>query len=561
MKKTRLAVLLPLCLASAISAQAAQYKVVELGLADKGVNSFANTIDQTGKVYSQVDGLYNPPIDPALINFESDAIKSKLTDIESAKAGNYNLADLTYLNSLLIAGINNQNYQQLAQVRSYASLDGQVTQVTGLDTVNDAGNYTQSVNSKVNGVNSNGDIAGRSADSFYTVDYTNKDGKQITYVVNNNLRRGFVKTGEIRTALLPADTTFGGVSEAFDINSQLQVVGYASIESTDTLKTALETCNRDKDNTEKDSNDKPLPNRGDQPLEACLHKEMVKAGFANNFKRHAALWQLDATGVVTGYTDLGIAYTPASDDTFFYQSQALGLNENGVAVGYSQLRQNDNLRTHAAIFKDGAASLFVDQDEYNSSVANDINDNGLVVGQAFKVINGADRSKFYVHNSNDGTTRFPDDFFPGSASVAHAINNQGLVVGEGEIDSTISGARRREAFLYDIGKETFSNLNNLIACDSPYRLVQAVDINEQGEIAVTATTSQAKRNILGEEVKDDSGNTIMQEVAVSLRLEPIAGGTVDDCNASEDKFKRKAGSGSLLWLALLATPLFWRRKG
>ena len=140
----------------------------------------------------------------------------------------------------------------------------------------------------------------------------------------------------------------------------------------------------------------------------------------------------------------------------------------------------------AAVFDGDEVVGFINDQEYPQSTAEDINNNDIVVGYATKIINGSSRTKFFVHDYRGEVTEFPNDFFNSSSSVANAINDNGLVVGQGEVETNLSGSRRSEGFIYDIDSKEFTNINDLLSCNSPYTIVQANDINERDEIAATA---------------------------------------------------------------------------
>ena len=62
--------------------------------------------------------------------------------------------------------------------------------------------------------------------------------------------------------------------------------------------------------------------------------------------------------------------------------------------------------------------------------------------------------------------------------------------------------------MYDINEDNFQNVNDLLACDTPYTIVQANDINDANEISATAVIFRERRNIVGEIDLDDQGNVI-----------------------------------------------------
>ena len=128
------------------------------------------------------------------------------------------------------------------------------------------------------------------------------------------------------------------------------------------------------------------------------------------------------------------------------------------------------------------------------------------------------------------------------------------MVGEAESNVFNSQSREKSAFLYRASSDEFINLNTRIACDSPYTLIDAVDINDNGEILVNARVRVPQKDILGEIIIDDNGEQIIVDRAMAVKLEPINGGTIDDCG-DEEKFERSGASINgmlILFLSLFA---------
>lgn len=549
MKINRLASALTLSLLSLSVVQAAKYRVVELPVTELGQYSFSSAINDSGEVAVTVQNPFNPPIDVSLIDFESETLIDTLTDLNAAAAGNINDEDLAILYSLVKSGADNPLFQQLASYQSYL-VDGSSAQlIPGLDQFDaDLGTLTQSMNTITRALDNSSTRVGTSTDPYYKLPYTFEDGTDVTFVVHDFAVRGFADVNGVAVELPPLEATLGGESEAYDINNSLTVAGYGTTEVLETFQTTVENCS-----------DEEL--RGDQPLELCLNALMSSGSIGIRFQRRAMIWQLDTQGNIIESRQLGLLLTPPEDDTRLYTSRALAINDNGIAVGESNAYYKGDttkVATYAAIFDGENVTSFADDEEVLSSKAEDINNNNLVVGQSYKTVNGSSRSKFYVHDMNSGETIYPDDFFPGSSSVARAINDNNIVVGEGEVESTITGTRRREAFLYDYNLATFQNLNGLLACDSSYTISQANDINNDDVISATAFKRLPKLDIAGNEVLDDAGNVIFEDSIIAVKLEPIAGGTVDDCSLDDETFKRKGGV--LGWWSLgLFMMLFARR--
>ncbi|MFQ3234837.1 MAG: putative membrane protein [Paraglaciecola sp.] len=558
MNKTRLAAALTLSALTLSMAQGAQYRIVELDVSDKGQNIFPVDVNASGEIAVNVTTPFNPPIDGSLIDFESQTLIDNLTDIEAAKAGNYNDADYLLLYKLIALNHESLTVQQIAQTHAYLADEGTSKFVPGFDQLDTSNAYSFSNDTIVRAVNDLGSTVGTSFDLFYTLDYLSnlESGTDITYVVNDFYSRAFAQVNGTTVELPPIADTAGGKSVAYDINTSNQVAGYSTtLLNSTTLQTAIDTCEDD-------------TTRPDEPIEVCLRKLSLSENSSGakelefSFQRRGTIWQLDNQGNIISTKELGLLYTPEVDDANSYLSRAVAINDSGVAVGDSQdeLRDTGRISTFAAVFSGDAVTPITDEDEYFSSAATDINNAGLITGQGFKTVNGTTRSKFFVYDLNTDETVFPADFFQGSSSVARDINNAGMVVGKGEVEGTISN-RRNAAFVYNHNTTEFQDLNGLVECHSVYTLVDAVAINDSNVIAATARIRSVAQNILGQNIVDDNGDDVLTDKIVAVRLEPITGGTIDECDLDPDDVasneRKGAGLGFLNILGLLL--IGWRR--
>ena len=548
MKKTRLAALLSL---SVMSAQAAQYNVVEIATTDKGQSTFPTDINSSGRVAVNVQNLYKPSIDVSLINFELQSLVDNLTDIEAAKAGDLNDADYSLLYSYINSGQGNLRFQQIAQFSSYSATDNSLSLLPGFNLLNnETGVYDTSSNTNVRGLNDAGYTVGASQGGFYKLPYTFEDGKEGTFVLNDFFSRAFAQLNGNIIELPPLETTAGGLSDAFDINVNNQVVGYGTTElASETFKTSVEDC---ADDTE----------RGDIPIEACLRNlsMSLSANVGQIAQRRGLIWQLDDQGNVISTKQLGMLYTPEEDDTRIFASRAVAINDNGVAVGESPalFRDTEILTSAAAIYM-GDEVLTINADaDILSSTATAINNQDQVVGYITKRINGFTRRKFFVHDINSDLTTYPQDFFLGSSSVATDINNNGLVVGYAEVETSLNN-RRNTAFLYDINEQTFTDIAKLLPCNSPYIIQQANAINDNNEIVATAVKKGPARNILGEIVLDSDGVEVQTDIVVAVKLKPVSGGSVEQCEVIDTVNRDRQGAG-VSWLLGLALLVFGFRR-
>jgi probable HAF family extracellular repeat protein len=148
--------------------------------------------------------------------------------------------------------------------------------------------------------------------------------------------------------------------------------------------------------------------------------------------------------------------------TLGYSSDAVAINNAGQAVGSSI---NAFFSTHACLFSGGGITdLYYTRVTPRIYSAFGINDAGTFVGKALL------NSRFYPCIGY-GT-------IPGLGGInggtAFAINERGFAVGSAAISGT-----RWHAFVYDGATK---DLNNLISPNSGWELIEARDINNQGQI-------------------------------------------------------------------------------
>lgn len=518
----------------------AQYRVVELPVSNLGKHTFPAAINNTGDMAVNVDLIYNPPIDTTLINFNSLDVVLGLTNLDSVRGGDLNNTDYTWLFNYLISNSGSQKFQQIATVNSFVATDGLSEPLAGFDTIDPNTNeYRNSAATQVRSINNFGFTVGVSQDGFYSLDYLDRNFVEQVYILNDFFSRGFAQIDDNIVELAPPDTTAGGLSDAYDINSQNQVVGVGTTAFvTDFYASQVNACAD------------PLV-RGDVPEASCLRSLSLQLASEQNSaaQQRGLIWQLDERGEVLDTFTLGMLITPDSADLSVYSSKAVAINDRGIAVGESPniAQDNSSLTVSAAIY-DGDDVFTINQDdEVFSSTAYDINNDNLLVGHGTKLINGAVRTKFFVHDMEADLTIYPNDFFEGSSSSALSINAEGMIVGFGE-DESSSGVRRTQGFIYDYKNDVFQGISSLIECNSPYTIVQANAINDNNEIAATALVKGAARNIRGEILLDRFGAESEIEQVIAVKLVPISGGSIDNCDTSEEVVRQGA---SIYWLLTL----------
>ncbi|EKE72171.1 DUF3466 family protein [Gallaecimonas xiamenensis] len=423
------------------------------------------------------------------------------------------------------------------------------------------------VDTAVNG-ESEGLYFGYSSGPWSTVTFTNSSDEEETHYVRDFTTRGYVTDLTQSHALMPiytipttsrgdqevlnADEHFGGVSLANGGAGQW-VVGQSSIGLGTGGESIYENC-QDEDSI--------------IPIRTCLR--------SLSYQSEATAWTL-VDGVPSTPKAIGLLAEPEDDDDpANFASSAQAVNIHGLAVGQSVVRDGRYLRNVATLFdvNEGKAlkALTVTNDTISSSIANDINDDGIAVGRAV-FPSTYSTSKFFVYNTNDDTITYPASFYDSANSIAYAVNNSGLVVGAADWERVPpSSSRRQHAFVYDLNNDSFKDLNDLLQFDGSlltqrydgdtcaaredWTLEYARDINDNGEIVATAVTTL--RDTSGNLVLDDDGAT--QYVLRAVKLVPTDEEPASCVTDQDEPYQRKgSGSMGLLSLGLLGL-LGWRRR-
>jgi hypothetical protein len=523
---------------SVFRATGAQYEVIELPVSAMGESAYPTAINNVGEVTVNLELLYNPPIDTSLIDFDSATVIAGLDNLDGVRGGDFSDQDYTWLYNYIVAFSEDQQYQQIASLNSYLATEYNSEMQSGFDTIDsNTDDFRNSARTQVRSINDFGYTVGKSQDGFYPVSYVNEDIDELTYVVNDFYSRGFAQVDGHIIELPPPDITAGGLSDAYDINSSNQVVGYGTTEFvSDDYSTAAENC---ADPTQ----------IGDLPYESCMRALSISLNSSSSSvaQQRGLIWQLDERGNLIDTYTLNMLIELDDSNTYVYTSSARAINDYGVAVGESPsyYQNTSSVTTAAAIYIGDKVSTINADEEVYSSVAYDINNNDVVVGHVTKDVNGSTRTKFFVHSIDADLTLYPDDFFAGSSSIAMSINNENFVVGYGENDYSLT-ERRTEGFIYDYKNDIFQGLNQLISCNSDYDIVQANGINDNNEIVATAVISKPQRNIRGDIVLDSLGAQTLVDTVVTVLLLPISGGSIDNCDAYEEEEEVRAGA-SLTW--------------
>ncbi|MCH4296397.1 DUF3466 family protein [Shewanella sp. 3B26] len=505
-----------------------------------------------------------------------------------------------------------------AWVPTFESINGTTdpkdTDVNVPETVN-------SVDTFYYGINDDGLKVGAMTAPEKKLEYTGTDTEQDYWYYRDYEIRGVVKTPTAEIELTPPYVEYtstksgetdkkaylGGTSAATAIAGNL-ITGYAS---TDISRYGGERAQLCLDN---------VGTTNATPLDICIQNEQYPNTSGNRniqYQTRAYVWQLEGDAA-TG-TALPLGLTPASDSTLTYTAQGLGINLDGTVAGRSHVNRNGNddyFRMDAAYWtrKDDGSYEYhwvpvVNLDDVRSSIAYDINDNGILVGSYNSYIQGYTRDKFFYFDTKatDAKPVVPNDFYSTQSDLSSrgkAINNKGQVVGFIETTHDKEKPRPKAGFLFDMNAKEggeFSNLNSLLTCeskgfekasdgtwarhkvqvedgsgktlsyDSDIQIVEANSINEEGVIVGTAFIRKPvyKTDENGLPIVengkfvfelDGNGNPVTSYLPRAVVLEPAAGAeacTVIDGDTGGEKYERQ-GAATLLGLLLL--PLVWLRR-
>lgn len=591
MKLSRISLaILPLL--SLCSVQAAVYNVVEVGEVSEVKATYASAINDSGDavfngavilqrtnaVGNTVNDFqyFNFPIDLDAIDFDDDNVKALFTDEQLADVLNGNL-DNTTLNILLTI---NPGGQPIGSAIGYLQSGSLMPENILL---RDSAELKRGNSEYLYDINNSGVAVGVAGTTFtlqeYTPDVTDEEPEPDTidiWVPEDSYQLGaVVQDGQVSTIPAPFQELGGGYTVARSISNTGLIAGFGSSGMTDATRESIEeACTG-----------------ATTPVAVCLYTRAIRGSYADrSYQERGMVWPLQADGSVAapevlgflGDKNTGVAFEGEGNNAITYYSQANAVNDKGIAVGLSMYSDSDRTeryasgfssfdgiyrQAHASIFVEGQVLPIVDPKEWYfvglqsiGSNAIAINNNDIIVGYARKFINSAVRSKMFYHDYSSGQTQFVDGFFTSSTTLPRAINDNNQVVGQAEVILGGTTTRRNHGFVYDIATDRFSDLNTLVGCDSPYLVVDATDINNNGEILATALVTKERRNLLGEVVLDEQGNPLQEELAVAIKLQPVANGEPENCTTDETQYERKGGTAGFGWLMLSAALVWWRRR-
>lgn len=485
------------------------------------------------------------------------------------------------------------------------------------DTVN-------SVDTFFYGINDSGLKVGAMTSAEKTLPYDGSSETQEFWYYRDYEQRGFVKQGsDAEIELLPPFTdyvykegeaeeqtiTLGGFSSATAVNNNGLITGYASTDISENSGNIIDSCVENNSET--------------APQDICIQAEQFpnQYGYSDiKYQIRGYVWQYDAGVITPTMLPLGLEVTNDS----VYSAQGLGINNEGSVAGRSYVYRDNNkdrLYYDAAYWtKDAATGEYkynwVDVDEARdvySSIAYDINDNGILVGSYNKYINGYRRDKFFYFDTKNPETPLvtPNDFYNNISDLSSRgrdINNQGQVVGYIETTHDKEKPRPKAGFLYQLPNSEFpdgefKNLNDLLTCESKgyeqtdegkwqrnevevtdgdgktltYKseilIVEANSINEDGTIVGTAFIRKPSYKfdeegnlVIGDDglpffQLNGNGDPVTSYLPRMVVLQP-AGNTAEACTVvdeddQDENYVRK-GAASFAWL--FALPLLWFRR-
>jgi len=588
---------------------AATYEVVDKGNAENLEYTYGKKQNNQGVMAVSGTNIYNFPVQFEYLsendfnNIRSFALQrhdfefglEEIEDFDALKEGNPTANDLAwsklYLQDRNRSSQNpNFEYQIVGDTAAMTNLgDGsKSSEVRIFDTGFD-GNYsagsviTRSTVDVIEGVTDSNIAFGTASAPYLAMpEFTDSSGNLHTHWVREHGQRGFFSpdNGATIYPVLPIETRYGGgISAVFDMNENGSAVGYSSYKLSELREEyVLDETGGCADPDVVD----------DIPREICIQKVQNGMYYIQAFKA-----TLSADNVVET-EQLGLLVTPHVDDDRAFTSQALAVNNDGVAVGDAHGWDNTDVTepasnerrtgSYAVIFKEdeeGNQVVFdFNQLHYNQlnfgvntnsvfafSRANDINDKGIAVGFIHNSDNAVKKFFYVDTNVPDSEMKIitPKDFFTTSKSTAFAINSAGIIVGEAEIEShndSTNNPRRTAGFLFDTSSDSpvITDVNTLLECNSPFNVLKANDINDEGLISATAVVKSDSYDAKGELRLDESGNPVKIDVVRAVLLKPVPGGVVEDCGSVEEKVERQGASISGIAVLVLFSLLGLRRR-
>ncbi|MCO7187967.1 MULTISPECIES: DUF3466 family protein [unclassified Pseudoalteromonas] len=550
---------------------AAPYKLTELPTSDIGKMHYVSDVNESGDAIGRVTGLYNLPVDISYIDFsdtsfieyyelykeqsvkKGETIEFTLDDIENGDALSTDADAHTFMLSYLSSNTQSAS-AEFQKISSVAGLEftGTTTNLIDIFDVEspDYAGLTRSVSNAMTAIAADGTVVAWGSAPFKKITFTpDGESEAKTYFVRDWHARGIViSPGGKRVTLEPPFTEYGGYSIANDITltdeGNYLIVGQASVGLPENSQTTITDNCDDKD----------------EPEAVCIWRQGRGV-----YDLRAYQWTLDKDFNVIDTKDLGIGLERKDDENNPFYSSAFAINKAGIAVGKSRVRIDDSLKAfeEPGYYQDGQFFTLREHDDiYQAGFAVDINDSNVIAGYVGRQNQGTlfDVTGYYYDMNDKKFVELPT-YFNGSDTVVRDINNTGYMVGEGEVEKNVTSPRY-EGFMYKIGDENLTNINDLLPCksdDFPYTVSEAIRITDDNTIYAIATKTVGKLDSLGKPDKDANGNDASESIVVSVVLTQTGSTELEQCAEPEaETYERQ--SASLSWLSMLALPLAWTRR-
>ncbi|MDD1780666.1 DUF3466 family protein [Enterovibrio sp. ZSDZ35] len=213
---------------------------------------------------------------------------------------------------------------------------------------------------------------------------------------------------------------------------------------------------------------------------------------------------------------------------------------------------------------------------YSYTVATDINTDGVVVGvvKNQNPQNGSYAENIFVNKGNSTTVLQSGQsnlFFYGYNATAASINNNNELVGKVDVENVQDRIRKQRGYIYlndgaTYLASTFNNTRGWLLDDltndgnasgeaNKYRIAEAFDINDKGDISASAFYCAP-----GYSSTAQNAQCIENEQLVAVKLTRNNSGTITPRTEINEPVKRSGASFGLLGLGLLVVGGFWRRK-
>ncbi|TRW49737.1 DUF3466 family protein [Aliidiomarina halalkaliphila] len=535
------------------------YTVTELALLPQALNMVPHGMNEQGRVVGTLTDILNQNIRLDLLDpedFPNVEDVMNPTDVERRRIRDRLIAGETVSTS--------PRNQKLAMELGFL-FDVEERELAGFDE-NDAetGQRSDSADFRALSINNQGIIVGQAGLPYHRIEGTDTDGEEATFFTRESFPVGAWTDGvNYRTVTGNEGLIQGGTASLYAINDSHLAVGYASVADGWRLEEIYDRCT-----TPEDEEGEPISL---EPLSVCLWRfwfanSGIREGVRTPFTdEEAYAWQFDAQGNVIEQGPLGFAFDPEADledgfATVRYAAIARDVNNHGDIVGTSRRVLQGAQFRRATWFNgpDGPVSLRSGTGDGNISEAVAVNDQRIVVGYTDRFFDQEPRSRlFYIDlDDPDLTAEYPVGFYAAGAWRPRAINNNNVVVGRAEVEINAQSNRRYSGFVFDINSGSLRNLNDYLPCDATLRIIDAVDINDSGEILAMAMTTK--------QVEED-GDLRDYNALISVVLKPSSQ-EPEVCTGPGSEIDRNTRKGAYMnpisvgVLSLLALITLRRRK-